>query len=68
MEGIPYTEAFVKALMKAARKDPKVVAITAAMPSGTGLNAFQKMLPVGNDNVRDDVCALKSPCRRLLAT
>ncbi len=44
-EGIPYTKAFVKGLIKAAREDEKVVAITAAMPSGTGLVDFQKEFP-----------------------
>jgi 1-deoxy-D-xylulose-5-phosphate synthase len=36
---------FADALVKAARKDDKVVAITAAMPSGTGLDLFQKEFP-----------------------
>ncbi|MDP3919834.1 MAG: 1-deoxy-D-xylulose-5-phosphate synthase [Candidatus Omnitrophota bacterium] len=44
-EGIPYTTAFVNALMKRARKDSSIVAITAAMPSGTGLVPFQKEFP-----------------------
>ncbi len=44
-EGISYTKAFVNALIKCARKDPKIVAITAAMPSGTGLVDFQKEFP-----------------------
>ncbi len=44
-EGISYTKAFVKALMKIAREDSRVVAITAAMPSGTGLVEFQKEFP-----------------------
>jgi 1-deoxy-D-xylulose-5-phosphate synthase len=44
-EGISYTKAFVNALTKAARKDKRVVAITAAMPSGTGLVEFQKEFP-----------------------
>jgi 1-deoxy-D-xylulose-5-phosphate synthase len=42
LEGISYTKAFVNALLKEARKDKEVVAITAAMPSGTGLVEFQK--------------------------
>ncbi|HEX3439246.1 MAG TPA: 1-deoxy-D-xylulose-5-phosphate synthase [Pseudolabrys sp.] len=40
-----YTKVFADALVKAARKDDKVVAITAAMPSGTGLDLFQKEFP-----------------------
>jgi 1-deoxy-D-xylulose-5-phosphate synthase len=37
-----YTKVFAQALIKEARKDEKIVAITAAMPSGTGLDAFMK--------------------------
>jgi 1-deoxy-D-xylulose-5-phosphate synthase len=44
-EGIPYTKAFVNALTQAARADQRVVAITAAMPSGTGLVEFSKEFP-----------------------
>ncbi len=44
-EGIAYTKAFVQALIKIAKEDPRVVAITAAMPSGTGLVDFQKEFP-----------------------
>ncbi len=44
-EGIAYTKAFVKSLLKVAEKNPAVVAITAAMPSGTGLTDFQKKYP-----------------------
>lgn len=44
-EGIAYTKAFANAVLKLARKNPEVVAITAAMPSGTGLAEFQKELP-----------------------
>jgi 1-deoxy-D-xylulose-5-phosphate synthase len=40
-----YTKVFADALVKAARKDDKVIAITAAMPSGTGLDLFQKEFP-----------------------
>lgn len=40
-----YTEAFGNAVVELARKDPEVVAITAAMPSGTGLSKFQEMFP-----------------------
>ncbi len=35
-----YTKVFAESLIKEARKDDKIVAITAAMPSGTGLDLF----------------------------
>jgi len=44
-KGISYTQAFADALSKQARRNPDVVAITAAMPSGTGLLQFQKEFP-----------------------
>ncbi len=40
-----YTATFAKALLAEAERDPRVCAITAAMPSGTGLDAFQKRFP-----------------------
>ena len=40
-----YTKVFADSLIKEARKDDKVVAITAAMPSGTGLDLFEKEFP-----------------------
>ncbi len=40
-----YTKVFAEALIKEARKDEKIVAITAAMPSGTGLDLFAKVFP-----------------------
>jgi 1-deoxy-D-xylulose-5-phosphate synthase len=40
-----YTKVFAEALIAEATKDPAVVAITAAMPSGTGLDKFAKMFP-----------------------
>ncbi len=40
-----YTRVFADSLIDAARKDDKIVAITAAMPSGTGLDLFQKEFP-----------------------
>ncbi len=45
MEGISYTKAFVNSLLRLAREDERIVAITAAMPSGTGLLDFQKEYP-----------------------
>jgi 1-deoxy-D-xylulose-5-phosphate synthase len=40
-----YTKVFADALIAEAEHDDKVVAITAAMPSGTGLNYFAKRFP-----------------------
>ena len=40
-----YTKVFAKALINEAKKDKKIVAITAAMPSGTGLDLFEKAFP-----------------------
>ena len=40
-----YTGVFAKALMAEAKADDKVVAINAAMPSGTGLDKFGKEFP-----------------------
>jgi 1-deoxy-D-xylulose-5-phosphate synthase len=40
-----YTRVFAQSLIKEARKDDKIVAITAAMPSGTGLDLFEKEFP-----------------------
>ncbi|MBR3722398.1 MAG: 1-deoxy-D-xylulose-5-phosphate synthase [Selenomonadaceae bacterium] len=40
-----YTEVFGKTLIELAKKDESIVAITAAMPAGTGLKAFQKEFP-----------------------
>ena len=40
-----YTKVYADALIKEAKKDDKIVAITAAMPSGTGLDLFAKEFP-----------------------
>src|SRR6202008_3736091 len=40
-----YTKVFAKELIKRAERDPKIVAITAAMPSGTGLALFGQRVP-----------------------
>ena len=40
-----YTSVFSKELIKIAKKDKKIVAITAAMPSGTGLDKFAEEFP-----------------------
>lgn len=42
---VTYTQAFGDAICQAADADPKVVAITAAMPDGTGLNGFANTFP-----------------------
>jgi 1-deoxy-D-xylulose-5-phosphate synthase len=40
-----FTKVFGQSLIKEAKKDDKIVAITAAMPSGTGLDLFGKEFP-----------------------
>jgi 1-deoxy-D-xylulose-5-phosphate synthase len=40
-----YTRVFADSLIKEAQRDDKIVAITAAMPSGTGLDVFGKAFP-----------------------
>jgi 1-deoxy-D-xylulose-5-phosphate synthase len=40
-----YTDLFGETLVQLAEEDPKVVAITAAMPDGTGLNQFSQRFP-----------------------
>jgi 1-deoxy-D-xylulose-5-phosphate synthase len=40
-----YTGVYAKALIAEAKADDKIVAVTAAMPSGTGLDAFGKEFP-----------------------
>jgi 1-deoxy-D-xylulose-5-phosphate synthase len=40
-----YTKVFAKALMDEASRDDKIVAITAAMPAGTGLDLFEAAYP-----------------------
>lgn len=42
---VSYTRAFSDALLDVSEKNGKIVAITAAMPEGTGLDAFQKKYP-----------------------
>ena len=42
---ITFTKAFSQALVNLAEKDPKICAITAAMPEGTGLDAFRNKFP-----------------------
>ena len=40
-----YTKVFGESLVKEAQKDDKIIAITAAMPSGTGVDIFGKAFP-----------------------
>jgi 1-deoxy-D-xylulose-5-phosphate synthase len=40
-----YTKVFAEALISEAERDEKIVAITAAMPSGTGLDLFARRFP-----------------------
>lgn len=40
-----FTDAFAEALIEEAKKDPRIVGITAAMGTGTGLSAFEKQFP-----------------------
>jgi 1-deoxy-D-xylulose-5-phosphate synthase len=40
-----YSEVFADTMVKLANMDPRVVAITAAMPNGTGLDRFQPIHP-----------------------
>ena len=40
-----YTRVFAESLIQSARADDKIVAVTAAMPSGTGLDLFGKEFP-----------------------
>ncbi len=43
--GNKFTGSFSEALLVAAERDPTVVAVTAAMPDGTGLSAFAEKYP-----------------------
>jgi 1-deoxy-D-xylulose-5-phosphate synthase len=40
-----YQKVFGESLIKEARKDKRIIGITAAMPSGTGIDLFQKEFP-----------------------
>ena len=42
---LTFTQAFSNTLVKLAEKDPAITAITAAMPEGTGLDAFRDKFP-----------------------
>ncbi len=40
-----YTKVFAQSLIREAEVDPRIVAVTAAMPDGTGLNLFAERFP-----------------------
>ncbi|RWR32207.1 1-deoxy-D-xylulose-5-phosphate synthase [Sinirhodobacter populi] len=40
-----YTKVFAESLIAQAKRDERIVAVTAAMPDGTGLNLFAKQFP-----------------------
>jgi 1-deoxy-D-xylulose-5-phosphate synthase len=40
-----YTSVFARTLLRAAEEDPRIVAVTAAMPEGTGLNLIAERFP-----------------------
>ncbi len=42
---LSYTQVFGNTLVRLARENPRIVAITAAMPQGTGLDAFAQEFP-----------------------
>ncbi len=43
--GVTFTQAFTESLLEVAEKNEDIVAITAAMPDGTGLAKFQQRFP-----------------------
>ncbi len=40
-----YTDVFGNAMVELAKSNDKIIAVTAAMPEGTGLNSFKKLFP-----------------------
>jgi len=52
--GRSWTTAFADACIELAQKDSKIVALTAAMPDGTGLSKFEKALP--NQFIDTGIC------------
>jgi 1-deoxy-D-xylulose-5-phosphate synthase len=46
-----YTQVFADSLIRAAEKDDRIVAITAAMPSGTGIDRFAERFPTRSFDV-----------------
>ena len=45
VNAMSYTAAFASQLVREAEKDPNIVAVTAAMPSGTGIDKFAERFP-----------------------
>ena len=45
VNAMSYTAAFASQLVREAEKDPSIVAVTAAMPSGTGIDKFAERFP-----------------------
>lgn len=43
--GVNYSQVFGRKMCELAQRDPDIVAITAAMPDGTGLNPFKEAFP-----------------------
>ena len=46
-----YTKVFANSLIREAKQDKSIVAITAAMPSGTGIDLFEKAYPLRSFDV-----------------
>ncbi|MEW6573062.1 MAG: 1-deoxy-D-xylulose-5-phosphate synthase [Bacillota bacterium] len=44
-ERVSYTEVFGNTLLRLAEEDPRIIAITAAMPTGTGVKHFARRFP-----------------------
>lgn len=44
-DGKSWTTAFADGMIALAKSDPRVIALTAAMPDGTGLSKFEKAIP-----------------------
>jgi len=59
-----YTKVFAESLIKEARKDDRIVAVTAAMPSGTGLDLFGKEFPARTFRCRHRRAAWRDVLRR----
>ena len=63
-----YTKVFAQSLIAEAEADPKIVAITAAMPDGTGLDLFATRFPKRLFDVgiaeQHAVTFAAGPCRR----
>ena len=59
-----YTKVFADSLIQEAREDDKIVAITAAMPSGTGLDLFGEAFPAAHLRCRHCRAACRDLRRR----